>query len=92
VIDRPNLVPVPTTLVVKRGSEMCCSSPVDHQRKPVLLPGGRESNHFARRVRQGIAGIGQRVHEDVLQLDGIADDDGVFCSQVQPYLNLPEAQ
>ena len=43
-------------------------------------------------IGQRVTGVGQEVDEDLLQLDGIAEDERIFGAQVQPHVDLAEVE
>src|SRR5437870_6132338 len=43
-------------------------------------------------IRQRVTGVGQEVDEDLLQLDGVAEDEGIFGAEVQPHVDLAEVE
>src|SRR2546430_16950487 len=49
-------------------------------------------SHFTRDRSQRIAGVGQQVDEDLLQLNSIADHEHLSCGYLDAYLDLPQAQ
>src|SRR2546430_6286657 len=51
-----------------------------------------DRNHFTRDRSQRIAGVGQQVDEDLLQLNSIADHEHLSFGYLDAYLDLPQAQ
>src|ERR671915_397611 len=52
----------------------------------------RNANHLPRRVEYRVARVGQQVDEHLLELDGIADDHGLFRAEFERHFDLMQAQ
>ena len=84
-IDRPRPVPLPYSLVVKKGRKMLASrSPPESPRRcrrtpPAVSPGPPSAidRRCARRRRHRVQGVGQQVEEDLFELVAVAVDPGL---------------
>ena len=53
---------------------------------------GLDVDELPRRVRQGVARVGQEVDDHLLELDRVADDHRIFRAEIQLHLDLAQAE
>src|SRR5213594_2546634 len=58
----------------------------------VLVHRGADAEHLDGRAGQRIPGVGEDVHEHLLELDGAARDHGIGSTQVEVNGNIPQPQ
>src|SRR5438093_848895 len=58
----------------------------------VLVHRGADAEHLDGRAGQRIPGVGEHVHEHLLELDGAARDHGIGSTQVEVNGNIPQPQ